>query len=271
MFLIGVVGWLAIPAVCASAAEYGATVQALDNVFSEQIVRIEPGQAVEWTNEGHTPHTVTADDGSWDSADLQPGASFSRTFDAPGVYTYYCRYHGSPGAGMVGTVAVGDVPLPGGNGSVTPAIEQPPAGFSDTVRVPHDEPTIQAGVDAVKSGGMVLVAPGVYDEQVTVTTPYITIRGENRNTTIIDGGFERANGIQVIEADGVVIQNLTARNNLLNGFFWSRVHGYWGSYLTAYDNGDYGLFAYDSMFGQFDHSYASGSPDSGFYIGQCSP
>ena len=120
---------------------------------------------------------------------------------------------------MIGTVAVGDAPLPGGTGSVTPEIEQPPAGFSDTVRVPHDEPTIQAGVDAVKPGGMVLVAPGVYDEQVTVTTPYITIRGENRNTTIIDGDFERANGIQVIEADGVVIQNLTARNYLLNGFF----------------------------------------------------
>ena len=172
---------------------------------------------------------------------------------------------------MIGTVAVGDVPLPGGNGSVTPEIEQPPAGFSDTVRVPHDEPTIQAGVDAVKPGGMVLIAPGVYDEQVTVTTPYITIRGEDRNTTIIDGGFERANGIQVIEADGVSIQNLTARNNLLNGFYWTSVHGYWGSYLTAYDNGDYGLFAYDSVYGQFDHSYASGSPDSGFYIGQCSP
>ena len=81
---------------------------------------------------------------------------------------------------------------------------------------------------------------------MTVTTPYITIRGENRNTTIIDGEFERANGIQVIEADGVVIQNLTARNELLNGFYWNRVHGYWGSYLTAYNNGDYGIFAYDS-------------------------
>jgi plastocyanin len=67
VFLIGLVGWLAIPAVCASAAEYGATVEALDNVFAEQIVRIQPGQTVEWTNEGHAPHTVTADDGSWDT------------------------------------------------------------------------------------------------------------------------------------------------------------------------------------------------------------
>jgi hypothetical protein len=80
-----------------------------------------------------------------------------------------------------------------------------------------------------------------------------------------------ANGIQVIEADGVVVENLTARRFALNGFYWNGVHGYRGSYLTAYDNGDYGIFAFASDYGQFDHSYASGSPDSGFYIGQCHP
>jgi hypothetical protein len=58
---------------------------------------------------------------------------------------------------------------------------------------------------------------------------------------------------------------------VLNGFLWSSVYGYRGSYLTAYDDGDYGLYAYDSQYGQFDHSYASGHPDSGFYIGQCRP
>jgi hypothetical protein len=156
-------------------------------------------------------------------------------------------------------------------GDVGPGVESPPANFSDTVTVPGDAPTIQAAVDRVRPGGMVLIAAGVYREEVTVTTPYITIRGENRNTTIVDGQFQRANGVQVIEADGVVIQNLTARNNLLNGFYWNRVHGYWGTYLTAYNNGDYGIFAYDSTYGQFDHSFASGSPDSGFYIGQCDP
>jgi hypothetical protein len=75
----------------------------------------------------------------------------------------------------------------------------------------------------------------------------------------------------VIEADGVAIENLTARNYLVNGFLWSSVFGYSGSYLTAYNDGDYGLYAYDSTYGQFDHSYASGHPDAGFYIGQCRP
>jgi hypothetical protein len=31
------------------------------------------------------------------------------------------------------------------------------------------------------------------------------------------------------------------------------------------------VYAFGSVDGQFDHSYASGSPDSGFYIGQCRP
>ena len=97
VFLIGVVGWLAIPAVCASATGYDATIAALDNVFAEQIVRIQPGQTVEWTNEGHTPHTVTADDGSWDSGDLQAGASYSRTFDTPGIYTLLLPVPRKPG------------------------------------------------------------------------------------------------------------------------------------------------------------------------------
>jgi plastocyanin len=256
----------------AQAQSYGANVAIIDDAFAPQIVRVAVGASVEWTNDGRAPHTVTADDGSWDSGNLDPGAEFTHEFDQRGVFTYYCRYHGSPGAGMTGTVVVGDVSLPGGAGEdVGPGREQPPSGYSDTLRVPADYATIQDAVDHVKPGGMVLVAPGVYTEEVTVTTPYITIRGQDRNRTIIDGEFERANAIQVIEADGVVIQNMTARNALLNGFYWSDVHGFWGSYLTAYNNGDYGIFAYGSDYGQFDHSYASGSPDSGFYIGQCDP
>ncbi|HEY6687699.1 MAG TPA: hypothetical protein VI094_15965, partial [Propionibacteriaceae bacterium] len=37
------------------------------------------------------------------------------------------------------------------------------------------------------------------------------------------------------------------------------------------DPEDYGIYAFDSADGLFEHSYASGSPDSGFYIGQCHP
>jgi plastocyanin len=271
-FAATVVGLALWVAPSARAADAGAHVRAIDDVFDPAIVRVEPGQTVEWTMDGRAPHTVTADDASWDSGVLQPGATFTHTFDMPGTYAYHCSLHGAPGVGMIGTILVGgDATPPGGTPGVGPGREPVPTGYASTVRVPQDFATIQAAVDHARPGGMVLIAPGVYKESVTVTTPYLTIRGTDRNRAIIDGGFERANGIQVFEADGVAIENLTSRDNLLNGVYWNDVHGYWGRYLTAYDNGDYGIFAYDSDYGQVDHSYASGSPDSGFYVGQCDP
>ena len=42
-------------------------------------------------------------------------------------------------------------------------------------------------------------------------------------------------------------------------------------YLTAFRNGDYGVYAFDATKGQLEHIYASGSPDAGVYIGQCFP
>ena len=111
----------------------------------------------------------------------------------------------------------------------------------------------------------------MYHEAVNVTTPELTIRGLDRNEVILDGEFELDNGIRVLGAAGVTVENMTARNYTFNGFFWTGVDGYRGSYLTAYRNGDYGIYAFDSVNGVFEHSYAAGSPDAGFYIGQCYP
>ena len=141
----------------------------------------------------------------------------------------------------------------------------------DAIRVPQDHDTIQAAVDAAEEGDLILVDAGVYEEAVDVTTPYVTIRGVDRNEVILDGGFELENGIRVLETEGVVVENMTARNYLRNGFFWTGSDYYRGSYLTAYRNGDYGIYAFDSYHGQFDHSYGGGSPDAGFYIGECYP
>lgn len=141
----------------------------------------------------------------------------------------------------------------------------------NTRNVPGEYPTIQSAVDAAEPGDLVLVDRGVYRETVDVRTPGLTIRGVDRNEVIIDGEFERVNGIQAIFTDGVVVENLTAMNHRLNGVFWSGVRGYRASYVTAINNGDYGIYAFDSGDGLFEHSYASGSPDASFYIGQCDP
>ena len=144
-------------------------------------------------------------------------------------------------------------------------------GNEEIRAVPDEYDTIQAAVDAAEPGDLVLVSPGVYKEAVTVTTDDLVIRGLDRNEVILDGEFEKDNGIRVVEADGVAIENMTARNYTTNGFYWITAERYRGSYLTAYNNGDYGIYAFDSTVGLFEHSYGSGSPDAGFYIGQCFP
>lgn len=144
-------------------------------------------------------------------------------------------------------------------------------GREDVRAVPEEYETIQIAVDEAEEGDLVLVSPGVYKESVTVTTDDIVIRGLDRNEVILDGEFEKDNGIRVLEADGVAVENMTARNYTTNGFYWVSAEGYRGSYLTAHNNGDYGLYAFDSTVGLFEHSYGSGSPDAGFYIGQCYP
>jgi hypothetical protein len=138
-----------------------------------------------------------------------------------------------------------------------------------TLNVPDDFDTIQAAADAAAPGALVLIAEGTYEEAVNVTCPDITLRGVDRNNVVLEGNFELENGIRILETDGVVVENMTAQNYTGNGFFWTGVDGYRGSYLTAIRNGDYGVYAYGSVNGVLEHSYGSGSPDAGVYIGQC--
>lgn len=249
----------------------------LDNSFSPQLMKVPEAGTIEFINVGGNPHNAISSDGSWSTEKTFGNIVMSRgqktkvTYPQKGVYPYYCSFHATTDAkqGMVGTVVVGDVPYE--TSKTGKKIDPITKGSGVTRNVPKQYPTIQNAVDAANPGDLVLVEKGIYKEQVTVTTPYLIIRGTSRNDVILDGEFVRPNGIMVMGADGVAVENMTARNYKLNGFFWTSLKGYRGSYLTAYNNGDYGIYAFDSVDGLFENSYASGSPDSGFYIGQCYP
>lgn len=83
----------------------------LDNSFPDGTFTVAKGTTVTWTDKGSNPHSVTADDGSFDSSPNCPPAcmtslpgtnAYSRTFDAAGSFPYHCRVHAS----MTGTVTV---------------------------------------------------------------------------------------------------------------------------------------------------------------------
>ena len=149
-----------------------------------------------------------------------------------------------------------------------------------TIRVPADRPSIQAAVDAARPGDMVLVDAGTYNEAVKIDTKQITLRGMDRNAVVLDGGDKLANGVTVT-ADGVAVENMTIHSYTQNAVLFNGatsddgsvdpdvvygsaeyvLDGYRAAYLTTYNNGLYGIYAFAARNGTIEHSYASGHPD----------
>lgn len=104
--------------------------------FDPKELTVEVGQEVTWTNKDYGKvHSVTADDGSFDSSpecsNANPGKclddrhQFTHVFAAEGRYPYYSRTSGAPGGqGTSGIVIV----VPAG----TPAPETPSSTTTTT-------------------------------------------------------------------------------------------------------------------------------------------
>lgn len=180
--------------------------------------------------------------------------------------------------------------------ALTIALLALPAAASASVRVVTKKNvsfkhyrTVQSAVNAARSGDWVLIAPGTYTGPVKVTRDNLYIRGLDRNKVILDGKHKKGvNGIEVLKADNVWVENLTVRNfdrskrdgENGNQIWWNGgdgsgkigARGWYGQYLTTYDTGligGYGLFASNTVKGFMKHVYASGFNDSGLYIGAC--
>lgn len=80
----------------------GTVVPIAQFAFDPASVSVAVGTTVTWTNIDTVPHTVTATDGSFNSGNLNPGDSFSFTFDGAGTFDYICNYHPN----MTGTIIV---------------------------------------------------------------------------------------------------------------------------------------------------------------------
>ena len=72
------------------------------SVFSVSNLTLTTGSKVTWINDDNMVHTVTANNASFNSGDMNPGSSFSFTFNTVGVYNYYCQHH----AGMAAVVTI---------------------------------------------------------------------------------------------------------------------------------------------------------------------
>jgi plastocyanin len=106
---------------CGGGAEpKAATVSVQGLAFGPGDLTVAAGTTVTWRNDEPIGHTVTSGtatgidagtglrsgerpDGAYDAPLTTKGATFTRTFDAPGTYPYYCAIHKGMNARVVVT------------------------------------------------------------------------------------------------------------------------------------------------------------------------
>ncbi|MGH2740256.1 MAG: cupredoxin domain-containing protein [Actinomycetota bacterium] len=153
-------------------AQAAGDVEVRDNLFDPDSIEVDVGGTITWAHAGQAPHTVTADDGSFDSHPgcnpdtetgcMQNGDTFEQTFDEPGEFRYYCKIHGGEGgAGMAGVVIVGR-PRP------TPA----PPGESD-----EEDTSMTQGGDELPATGSEPLVPIALGLNLLVTGAAAVIAG----------------------------------------------------------------------------------------------
>ena len=84
---------LAPAATAADTAPTGAQVSILFGAVTPTQVDVLAGEQVDWSNSSVRNHTVTDDNGDFDSGTLAPNNHFTHVFTSTGSFTYHCRIH----------------------------------------------------------------------------------------------------------------------------------------------------------------------------------
>ncbi len=83
-----------------STASSGNSVSIMNFAFNPNSLTVKVGTKVTWTNNDSVTHTVTADQGAFNSP-VPSGSSFSFTFTKAGTYAYHCSIHPSMTATII--------------------------------------------------------------------------------------------------------------------------------------------------------------------------
>jgi plastocyanin len=118
------------------------------DAFSPLMLDVLTGDTVNWPNDSARPHTVTADDGSFDSGRIVVRSSFAQRFDTPGTFPYHCTLHPT----MTGEIDVHDLLL---SSPVAPAGPNRPYPISGRAALGHGT---QVAIEADTGSGFARVA-----------------------------------------------------------------------------------------------------------------
>lgn len=133
--------------------------------------------------------------------------------------------------------------------------------------------SIQTAINQAQPGDSIFVPPGIYRENVVVNKNDLSIYGSRG--VVLDGeGLTGSTGIRVAppttatRINGFRLSGLTIRNYRQFGVFLIRVDNYAISDGVYQNNQLYGIYPVRSTNGLVEGNHASGSVDSGIYIGQ---
>lgn len=143
-----------------------------DRIFTPAIVTVAPGGTVTWTNNDDRPHTVTADDRSFDSGIMNTGDTWSLMFPNGGTFSYFCELHPDMRGSVMVDAGGGTVPTnpPSTN---PPTTSPPPTGPPPTNPTPTDPPpptTIVPGSPAPSTATVAIVGNQFVPQTITIVT-----------------------------------------------------------------------------------------------------
>lgn len=63
--------------------------------YNPSQLQIDSGSAVVFINKDNADHSVTSNNGTFNSGKISSGNSYTFTFNTKGTYYFYCNYHSS--------------------------------------------------------------------------------------------------------------------------------------------------------------------------------
>jgi plastocyanin len=182
---------LALFAPTAGAQGETMTVSIKNFAFDPPNATVAPGTTVTWVNNDQVPHTVTANDGAFDSGTLQPGQSYSFAFDKPGTYAYHCNIHpdmtatvavsgtsASPSASPSGSASASASPSASGSpsASASGSTSGPPSLTAGASSSPIAGATTSPGTRLPSSGGFLALVAGLALVALAIAMVLVVVR-----------------------------------------------------------------------------------------------
>lgn len=139
--------------------------------------------------------------------------------------------------------------------------------ITPVLRVPQEFPSIQVAVNAAPNGATILIAPGIYSENVTITKS-LTLQGSGREKTFIKGK-EELKPVLLIENSmeiDVVLEDLTLTKGHVHGI---RIKGKAAvvlNNLAVFGNRGSGIWIESSRWVTLQHSVVSDNQGDGITV-----